>query len=144
MQTHPYMRAYLAGIAIPTLFLLIITAVWASLPFYLEVPSQFIFEMPAPPLERALILPIAIVPNAWGLWNMLYLLLGNRPRLPLAIHGALLPVLMFPAGIVMTRVLDAFTIQWHFALPALALGMAIYYLVWKHAVAALNMEMGIA
>ena len=52
VRTHPYLRAYMAGIAVPTLLLLVIMTVYACFHFYFEVPSQFIVEMPARPLER--------------------------------------------------------------------------------------------
>jgi hypothetical protein len=87
---------------------------------------------------------MAIVPNLWGVWNMLYLSLRSRRRWPLGLHGALLVPILMPAGIALARTLDVFMIQWHLALPMLPVGMAIYYLVWKHVVGALNAEMGIA
>ena len=143
VRTHPYLRAYMAGIVVPTLFLLVILTVVASFRFRLEVPSQFVFGVPAAPLERAIVFPMAVVPNLWGVWNMLHLALRSRVRVPLEVHGALLPLLLIPAGISLARVLDVFTIQWSFALPAAPIGMALYYLVWKYAVGFLNDEMGI-
>jgi hypothetical protein len=144
MRTHPYLRAYMAGIAVPTLLLLVIMTVYACFHFYFEVPSQFIVEMPARPLERALVFPMALVPNIWGLWNMLYLAVRSRVRLSLGLHGALLPLLLFPAGIALARALDVFTIQWQYALPMIPIGMAAYYLAWKFLVGFLNQEIGIA
>ena len=142
MRPHPYLRAYMAGIVVPTLFLLVILTVVASFRFYLEVPSQFVFGIPAAPLERAIVFPMAVVPNLWGVWNMLHLALRSRVRLPLEVHGALLPLLLFPAGIALARLLDL-SIQWQFALPVAPIGMAIYYLAWKYAVGFLNDEVGI-
>jgi hypothetical protein len=133
----------MAGIVVPTLFLLVILTVVAFLRFRLEVPSQFVFGIPAEPLERAIVFPMAVVPNLWGFWNMLHLALRPRVRLPLAVHGSLLPLLLIPAGIALARLLDVFTIQWAFALPAAPIGMALYYLVWKYAVGSLNNEVGI-
>ncbi len=144
MRTHPYLRAYMAGIVVPTLFLLVVMTVYACFRFYFEVPSQFIIEMPARPLERALVFPMAVVPNIWGLWNMLYLAVRSRVRLSLGLYGALLPVLLFPAGIALARALDVFTIQWQYALPMIPIGMAAYYLAWKFLVGFLNQEIGIA
>jgi hypothetical protein len=143
MRPHPYLRAYMAGIVVPTLFLLVILTVVAALRFRLDVPNPFVFGVPAAPLERAIVFPMAVVPNLWGLWNMLHLALRSRVRVPLAVHGALLPLLLLPAGITLARVLDVFTIQWQFALPAAPIGMALYYLVWKYAVGSLNNEVGI-
>lgn len=144
MRPHPYLRAYMAGIVVPTLFLIVIMLVNAYRVFYLEVPSQFVFGLPARPLERAILFPMAVVPNLWGVWNMLYLRTKSLTRLPLGAHGALLVALLVPLGITLARVLDVFTIQLWFALPAIPVGMAVYYLVWKHVVGFLNAEMGIA
>ena len=40
--------------------------------YYFEVSSQFVIPLPSVPLERALVFPMAAVPNMWGLWNMLH------------------------------------------------------------------------
>ena len=144
MRSHPYLRAYMAGIVVPTLFLLVIMTINAYQRYYFEVSSQFVLGFSSAPLERALLFPMAIVPNVWGLWNMLHLALKSRARLPLGLHGALLIVILAPAGVVLARTLDVFTIQWRFALPMVPIGMAVYYLAWKYLVGFLNDEMGIA
>jgi hypothetical protein len=144
MRPHPYLRAYMAGIVVPTVFLLVIVTVYALFRFYLEVPSQFVLAMPARPLTRALVFPMAIVPNLWGVWNMLHLKLRSEVPLSFGAFGALLPLLLFPGGITLARALDVFTIQWRLALPIIPIGMAVYYLAWKYLVGFLNEEMGIA
>ena len=68
----------------------------------------------------------------------------SRVRLPLGVHGACLPLLLMPAGLALAYAIDAFTIQWQYALPAASVGMAVYYLAWKFLVGFLNEEMGIA
>jgi hypothetical protein len=75
---------------------------------------------------------------------MLYLALRSRFRWGLGVHGAILPLLLMPLGFGLARSLDVFDIQWQFALPMVPVGMAIYYLAWKHLVAFLNREVGIA
>jgi hypothetical protein len=144
MRARPYLRAYMAGIVVPTLVLVIVAVVDAYQKFYFEVSSQFVIPLASRPLERAILLPMAVVPNVWGLWNMLYLRLRSRLGISLGVHGALLVVLLIPAGIVLGRLLDTFAIQWQFALPMFPVGMALYYLAWKHLVGFLNAEMGIA
>ena len=156
MRPHPYLRAYMAGIVVPTLFLLIAmvvptvfllvtrTPLDASHQFRFEVPDQFVLGLPARPLERALLFPMAIVPNVWGLWNMLHLALRSRGRFSLGLHGALLVMFLIPGGVALARLLDAFTIQLRFALPMVPIGMAVYYLAWKYLVGFLNAELGIA
>lgn len=144
MRPHPYVRAYMAGIAVPTLFLLLIMCIYAYNRYYFEVSSQFVIPLPSAPLDRAILFPMAVVPNVWGAWNMLYLRLRSFARWPLGLHGALLPLLLMPAGYALARSLDVFDIQWQYALPMVPVGMALYYLLWKHAVGFLNREVGIA
>ncbi|MCG6927131.1 MAG: hypothetical protein LJF30_17730 [Acidobacteria bacterium] len=99
MRPHPYLRAYMAGIVVPTLFLLVIVVVQAFRSYYFEVPSQFVLGYPALPLDRAFLFPMAVVPNAWGLWNVLYLALRSRVRLPVGVFGSLLVLVLVPAGV---------------------------------------------
>jgi hypothetical protein len=144
MRPHPFIRAYMAGVTVPTLFLLALLGVYAYFRFYFEVPNQFVIPLPGPPLERAIVFPMAVVPNMWGAWNMVYLALRSRVRMSLGVHGALLPLILIPFGIVLARQLDVFTIQLQFALPMFPVGMTVYYLAWKHLVGFLNAELGIA
>jgi hypothetical protein len=134
----------MAGIVVPSLFLLIAAAIDVYQKYYFEVSNQFVIPLASRPLDRALLLPMAVVPNAWGLWNMLYL--GIRERVPwsLGVHGALLVIVLIPGGIALARVFETFAIQWQFALPMFPIGMAVYYLAWKYWVGFLNAEMGIA
>ena len=88
MKPHPYLRAYMAGIVVPTMFLLIIVSVYAYNRYYFEGSSQFVIPLPGEPLDRAIMFPMAVVPNVWGAWNMLYLALRSRFRWALGIHGA--------------------------------------------------------
>jgi hypothetical protein len=134
----------MAGIVGPTLFLLAIIAFDAYHRYYFEVPNQFVLGLPARPLDRAFLFPMAIVPNAWGLWNMLYLALRGRLRLPLGVFGSLLVLILIPGGVALARLLDAFTIQLQFAVPMVPIGLGVYYLAWKYLVGYLNQELGIA
>ena len=144
MKPHPYLRAYMAGIVVPTLVLMVIMAVYAYERYYFEVSSQFVVPLPGQPLDRAIVFPMAVVPNAWGAWNMLHLALRRRARWSLGVHGAVLPLLLMPAGVALARSLDVFTIQWEYALPMIPVGMTIYYLAWKYLVSFLNAEVGVA
>jgi hypothetical protein len=144
MRPRPYLRAYMAGIVVPTLFLLVVVAVHAYQTVYFEVPSQFVLGYPALPLDRAFLFPMAVVPNAWGLWNMLYLALRSRVKVSLGVFGSLLVLILVPGGVALTRLFDAFTIQMDLAVPMVPIGMLVYYLAWKYGVGALNAEMGIA
>ena len=137
MNKHPLLRAYLAGIAVPTAFLLIIMAVYALIRYVYAVPIA---------VEKVIVFPMAAVPNVWGLWNVLYQALRQRRHFSLGIFGAVLPLLLAPGGYFVTRLL-------HFSIPpevlhvapfALPIGMIVYYLVWKYFVGFLNAELGIA
>jgi len=132
---HPYLRAYMAGITVPTVFLLVILTVYtASGGIHGALVS----------VERIIAFPMAVVPNLWGLWNMLYVRLTESRRLPLGVHGALLPFLLVPAGFALAH---AASVPW-FAPSTAALllpaAIAIYYLVWKHLVGFFNELLGVA
>ena len=137
MNKHPYLRAYLAGIAVPTVFLLIVMTGYAILRYVCNVPV---------PIERVIVFPMAAVPNAWGLWNVLYVALLSRKHFSLGLFGGALPLVLAPMGYLVTRLLG-FAIPSHvfmvapFALPV---GLIAYYLVWKYLVGFLNVELGIA
>ena len=137
MHRHPYLRAYLAGICVPTLFLIIIATVFTFL--------RYVYNFPVP-IERVIVFPMAAVPNLWGLWNILFLASHNRLHLPLGLHEALLPFLLAPLGILAAGLLKfpiaAFALH---VLPfAAPLALIVYYLVWKYLVGALNSELGVA
>ncbi len=91
MNQHTYLRAYMAGITVPTIFLLVVATVFTML--------RYVFDVPVP-VERVIVFPMAVVPNAWGLWNILFVALRSRWQLSLGLHGALLPILLAPLGIV--------------------------------------------
>jgi hypothetical protein len=137
MNKHPYLRAYLAGIAIPTVFLLVVMTNYTIIRYVWNVPL---------PIERVIIFPMAAVPNAWGLWNVLYRAFFAGRRVSLGLFGGALPLLLAPGGYVVTRLLgfavphEVFAVA-PFALPA---GLILYYLVWKYFVGFLNAELGIA
>ena len=144
MKPHPYLRAYMAGIVVPTVALIVIMVVYVSQRYYFEVSSQFVIPLPSEPLDRAIVFPMAVVPNLWGVWNMLHLALRRRMEWSLGVHGALLPLVLMPVGVALARSLEVFAIQWQFALPMIPVGMAIYYLAWKYLVSFLNAEVGVA
>lgn len=137
MNQHPYLRAYMAGIAIPNVLLVLgVTA------FTL---AHYVYHWPVP-LERVMIFPMAAVPNLWGLWNMLFVASRERTHLSLGIHGAILPFVLGPLGLLMTRALD-------FQIPGFAshifpllapVALIVYYLVWKYVVSFLNRVVALA
>src|SRR5258708_13087607 len=83
MNQHAYLRAYLAGIAVPTGFLLVIMTGYCVL--------RYVYHFPVP-VERVLAFPTALMPNAWGLWNILFPALPSRCHPSLPLHRPLLPI----------------------------------------------------
>lgn len=129
MKPHPYLRAYMAGVLLPSWFLLLALTAFLIAHFTQQVPARF---------QSAIIFPMAIVPNLWGLWNVLYTSLQLRGRISIGAFGALLPLILVPAGLALASVLDLGFYTMRHAALILPIGMAIYYLAWKYAVAFFN------
>src|SRR5437660_12835995 len=135
MNEHKYLRAYMAGITVPTIFLLIGVTVFCI--------ARFAYNFPAP-IERVMVFPMAAVPNLWGLWNIFFVALPAGKRLSIGFHGAVLPFILGPLGILLTRTLDfqlPFFSSKLFPIAALV-ALCAYYLVWKYIVGALNKILG--
>ena len=109
MSAHPYLRAYMAGITLPTMFLLVVMTLFTV--------ARYVYNIPVP-IERIIVFPMAIVPNVWGVWNMLYLFLHSRRRLPIGLHGAIIPFLLVPLAFTMTRIVG-------FTIPAFAVSILL-------------------
>ena len=137
MNQHTYLRAYMAGIVIPTIFLLLVATGFTMVRYVYNIPI---------PIERVLVFPMAVVPNLWGLWNIAFIASHQHTHLSIGIHGAILPFILGPLGILMSSLLD-FTIPGfatHFFPVAAPVALIAYYLVWKYFVASLNQVLGIA
>ena len=148
MNTHPYLRAYLAGIFVPTLVLPLILGVF--------ILTRIVLKMPIP-VEQVMIFPMAAAPSLFGLWNMFYLASHARTRLPIGVYGAVLPFVIVPAGGMMAYWLGvvqfgASGVVWFQSLPepyshvalVFLVGPVAYYLIWKYIVGFLNRVLGIA
>jgi len=148
MNSYPYLRAFLSGAFVPTLVLPLILAGFIVLRLGMQIPI---------PIERGLVFPMALVPCLWALWNMLWLGSHERTHLPLGLHGALLPFLLLPAGVVVAGCLHILslgssgvtwfhTVDVPYALiaPVFACVLVGYYLVWKYVVGFVNRVLGIA
>jgi hypothetical protein len=135
MKQHIHLRAYMAGIVVPTLFLLLAMTAFTLARYVFDVPLQ---------IERVIVFPMAIVPNLWGVWNIVWI--STRRSIPIGLFGAILPFVLLPGAYLVTRMVG-------FALPPgvpkalpflFPVAVAIYYLAWKHLVAALNRIVGVA
>ncbi len=137
MNQHIYLRAYMSGIVVPTVFLLVVATVFTM--------ARYVYNIPLP-VERVIVFPMAVVPNAWGLWNVLFVALRDRLQLSIGLHGALLPILLAPLGIVVASLLNASIPNFvAHAFPILApVGLIAYYLAWKYLVGFLNRVQGLA
>jgi hypothetical protein len=137
MNQHTYVRAYLAGIAVPTVFLMVIMTGYCIL--------RYVYDFPVP-VERVIVFPMAVVPNLWGLWNILFIALRSRLQLSLGLHGALLPILLAPLGFVVAGLLHfpVFTLISHVWPVAAPIALIAYYFAWKYLVGFLNRVQQIA
>jgi hypothetical protein len=134
MKPHPYLRAYMAGIAVPTPMLLVAMSAF--------VLARFGFDVPVP-IERAIVFPMAIVPNAWGAWNMLRVGSETLHRWPIGLYGATLPLLLVPLGFPLVHYLVTDRLTPGLAATFTLFAIALYYLAWKHLVAYCNAALGI-
>ena len=137
MSKHVYLRAYMAGITVPSAFMVLALTMFCIVRLGLQFPV---------PIERALVFPMALVPNLWGLWNMLYVAVRRHRQIPIGLFGALVPLIIAPIGLTVLWAL-ALDIP-HFVLAAFPFGLAVaivgYYLIWKYVVGFFNRELEIA
>jgi hypothetical protein len=148
MNTHPYLRAYMAGIAVPTMMLMVVLSGFLI--------ARYTFQIPIP-IERAIVFPMALVPNIFGLWNIFYLWLRPRRHLPIGFHGALLPFILAPVGFGLATALgflaatpgglvwfNELVVPYGFLVLGFSFALIAYYLVWKYIVGFFNGVLGIA
>ena len=148
MNNHPYLRAYLAGVGVPTLIMPLLLITYIVARYALQVPI---------PIERGIVFPLALVPNIFGLWNVLYQRVHRTSTIHIGPFGAVLPFLILPCGYVVTRALGmltlqestltwfgAFTVPYGLILLGFCVAVAVYYLVLKYIVNFFNETLGIA
>jgi len=147
MNQHPYLRAYMAGIAFPTAFLLVGLTIFCIV--------RFVYRVPAP-IEQLIIFPMAVVPNVFGAWNMLFVKLHQQWRIPIGLHGAALPLFLAPIGAVFAIAMGfvrlsggglnyfgVLQVPYGYLIFAPFIGIAVYYLIWKYAVGFFNRILGV-
>jgi len=124
----------MAGITVPTPFLLVIVAVFTLAREHLDLSA---------PLEPAIVFPMAVVPNLWGAWNVLRVASGAGDRWPIGLHGALLPFILIPLGYSLARLLGIDVLRPGLIVAFAPVGVAVYYLAWKYLVGYFNEVLGI-
>src|SRR5262245_58631516 len=134
MNSHPYLKTYMAGVLLPCWMLLV--GLVGFIIFRTVLARDY-------PLDQVLVYPAAVVPNLWGLWNVLYVALVVNRRMPLGLWGALLPLLMVPCGLALQQILGVSVISTREALTMLPIAVALYYLAWKHVVGFFNTLVGV-
>jgi hypothetical protein len=148
MNTHRYLRAYMAGIVVPT-----VVVAFAVIVFFI---ARHVFHVPIP-IERVVIFPVGLVPSLFGLWNMFYARLSTGRHLPLGLHGALLPLILIPLGMASAVGLEflafssrgfvwfsVITVPYALVIPWFGVVVICYYLVWKYLVGFCNKVANIA
>lgn len=129
MNRHRYLRAYMCGIVVPTVFLLVAMFAFTMARYVYKVPIQ---------IERVIVFPMAVIPNLWGLWNMLYVRLSESYRIPIGLHGPLLVGLIVPLGFGLAKLIG-FEFPFHrLVIVGIPTALAAYYLAWKYIVSFLN------
>jgi hypothetical protein len=148
MNPHPYLRAYMAGIVAPSVALLLGLSIF--------ILMRLVFQISIP-IERVIIFPMAVIPSAFGIWNILYVWSRPHRGLPIGLHGAMLPVILVTIGAVFAAysglmVIGTQNVTWFqvFSIPYSLIAvwfigaMVLYYLVWKYVVGFLNQILGVA
>lgn len=147
MNSHPYIRAYMAGAIVPTLFLIVALTGFIILRVGLQFPE---------PIERLIVFPMAVVPNFFGLWNMLYVRLREGRNYSIGVHGALVPLVLAPLAATVAhwlgflKIVQGGILYFGINIPygnlaiGFCIGVAIYYLAWKYVVNFFNGVVGIA
>ena len=125
----------MAGITIPTVFLLAILAAFLTVHGFHPEPL---------PVDRVLVFPMAIAPSLWGTWNMLYVALRRRRDWPLGRHGILLALLIGLLAWTLARAVGVPAVVLSTALGIYPFVVVAYYLLWKYGVRLLNEILGIA
>src|SRR5262245_55823528 len=127
MRSYRYVRAYLAGIALPTLVVCVAGSI-----------TVVFFDRLEPAVQRALFLPIAAIPVLWGIWNVVWVALGPRWRLRIGWHGAILPALLIGVGVLLAGRLDLSDVTPLRGRTVLAPTGIAYYVLWRYGVSFLN------
>src|SRR6266700_6011480 len=134
MNSHPFLRAYMAGIVAPSLALLVALTVF--------ILTRLVFHVPIP-IERVIIFPMALVPSAFGLWNIIYVWSRPHRHLPIGFHGALLPLILVGLGATAAACggflavgthgitwFQAISVPYYLVVPWFLAMVTIYYLLW--------------
>ena len=148
MNTHPYLRAYMAGVVAPSVGVLVALTVF--------ILTRLVFHVPIP-IERVIMFPMGVIPMAFGLWNILYVSTRPHRSWPIGLHGALLLVILvgigtffavsggfMAIGSVGVTLFQTINVTYSLIATWFVGALALYYLVWKYIVGYLNGVLGVA
>ena len=107
-----------AASGIPTAFLLVILAVFVAI--------HQVYQGPLP-VDGLFVFPMAIAPNLWGAWNMLYVAIRRRRHWPLGTHGVLLALIVGPSAWFIAHALGVPNATVDRAIVAYPFGVAVFY-----------------
>jgi len=91
-------------------------------------------------------LPVYLVPIVWGIWNILYVAIGNhcpikRENLRLLVTGATLGFLIASIGVFLFDVIDVlFSVRGFITYVPLFMAPLIYAILWRYVVKYINKE----
>lgn len=135
MNEHRYLRAYMAGSIVPTMFLLVAMCVFTVARYRCHLPI---------PIERVIVFPLALLPNLWGAWNVVYEWLWRNRKAPIGLHGAALVFVIVPTVLGLAKILDFDFFIRPLELIGPAVALVVYYLVWKYLVSFFNRIVGLS
>ena len=148
MNSHPYLRAYMAGVTAPSVGVLIALTIF--------ILTRLVWHVPIP-IERVIVFPMGVIPSAFGVWNMFYVWSRPHRSWPIGLHGAMLPMIAVAIGTVFALSSGFMTVgssgvTWFemisvpYSLVAIWFvgALVLYYLVWKYVVGFLNQVLGVA
>jgi len=130
---YPYLRAFMAGITLPTM---VVPAIIALVSMQHSSVRPF-------HLEDVVFFPVGLVPSAWGLWNILYVRLRRHRDVPLGVFGAALLIPLGLAGYAIQTALGKMIWTNEVLVVGVPIAIVFYYLAWKHIVRRLNDLLGV-
>ncbi|CAN5746884.1 hypothetical protein BH18ACI5_BH18ACI5_05350 [soil metagenome] len=130
---YPSLRAFMAGITLPTMVV----------PVVIALVSMHHSSVRPFHLEDVVFFPVGLVPSAWGLWNVLYERVRRHRELPIGVFGAALLIPLGSAAYAIQTALGKMLWTPEVLVMGVPIAIVVYYLAWKHLVRRLNDLLGV-